>query len=320
MTLADAWNAYMSLLHDRAPATAASIRPPRAIADRTAAEAATTPWTAELREFFALHDGQNDSNGPDDYVGTVFPDLTLMSLEEVLYKHKLCRENLHPIDDLGDDWPEVVRTQSAGETAEMFLDFYVPFAEDGAGDFFYVDTRPGDLQGCVRYFAAEAADQGQAAYDSLTDYLTAVRVAVEKGSDLYGLVPTVRDGALIWEFQLPERHDPVPNLVNAVLNLPFTPIDFLPSQVSDADDLIDLNVVKRKVMDTARSMHPGAIVDDAQTVYQRVPRQRGANMNWWVRINGAEAVYTTFVTGDADEVIVVETPLGGYEIMIGEQQ
>ena len=73
-------------------------------------------------------------------------------------------------------------------------------------------------------------------------------------------------------------------------------------------------------MDTARSMHPGAIVDDAQTVYQRVPRQRGANMNWWVRINGAEAVYTTFVTGDADEVIVVETPLGGYEIMIGEQQ
>jgi len=46
-----------------------------------------------------------------------------------------------PIDYLGPDWPATVRAQHAGDMAEMFVPEYIPFAQDGAGDFLYVDTR-----------------------------------------------------------------------------------------------------------------------------------------------------------------------------------
>lgn len=159
MTLTEVWTLYMAMLRERAPVTAASIRPPRAPGEREAAERATTPWPDELREFYGLHDGQSETYG-EQYVpvGSVLPDFTLSSLDQVVDRHRFSLESPHEIDDLGPDWPAIVAVQEAGETAEMFVPAYVPFAEDGAGGTLYVDTRAGAREGCIRMFTYDGAD------------------------------------------------------------------------------------------------------------------------------------------------------------------
>jgi cell wall assembly regulator SMI1 len=314
VNLTAVWTAYMATLRERAPITAASIRPPRTAGERESAEHATTPWTDELREFYGLHDGQHVPLG-EDYVpvGSVLPDATLLSLDEVLARHTFSLENPHPIDDLGDDWPDVVRAQGAGETAEMFLSAYVPFAEDGAGGTTYVDTRPGSRRGCIRNFSYDSADQGAPWFDSLTEYIAAIHRSVETGSALGEMTPAFEDGLLEWhdlELELDERPR-VPAPTPAIVRLPFALIDFRPSQLSDDDDLIDLDHVRRTVIETARRLHPQAVVEDARAVYRQVPRLRGANMNWWVWTDGAEVIFTAIVTGEDHDVIVLELPSGG---------
>lgn len=200
----------------------------------------------------------------------------------------------------------------------MFLPEYVPIAKDGAGGLCYVDTRRGPKQGCIRFFFAEAADEGGPAYDSLADYLDALRTSVDSETEFDGLIPTFVDDALVWEL---DRSDwpsapPLPNPV--VLRLPFEPVEFRPSQWTAEDDVIDLDVVRQTVIDTARALYPGTIGDDARAVYRYVPRLRGANMNWWVSTVAGEKVFTAFVTGVGNEVIVVEASAGGYTIEVQE--
>ncbi|QIH99237.1 SMI1/KNR4 family protein [Rhodococcoides fascians A21d2] len=313
MNLTEVWTAYMAILRERAPVTAASIRPPRAAGERESAESATTPWTEELREFYGLHDGQHetygDENGP---VGSVLPDYTLSSLDQVVGRHRFSLENLHPIDDLGADWPAVVRAQEAGETAEMFLPAYVPFAEDGAGGTTYVDTRAGTRSGCVRNFSYDSADQGAPWFDSLTDYIAVLLRSVETGSAVYdNVAPSFVDGVLEWGDPAFSEGSMAYAATLPIVRIPFALIDFRPSQLSDDDDLLDLDHVRRTVVDTARRLHPGAFVGDARAVYRQVPRVRGANMNWWVSVDGAETVLTAIVTGEEHDVIVLELPSGG---------
>lgn len=320
MTLTEVWTAYMAALQERAPVTAASIRAPRALGEREAAERATTPWPDELREFYGLHDGQHVPSGTDHVpVGSVLPDSNLLSLDEVLARHTFSLENPHPIDDLGDDWPDLVRAQQAGETAEMFVPAYVPFAEDGAGGTTYVDTRPGLRRGCIRNFSYDSADQGAPWFDSLTEYIAALYRSVESGSPIYDdVVPTFVDGVLEWRD--PEFSDG--SMAHAatlpVIRIPFALFDFRPSQLSDDDDLIDLDHVRRTVIETARRLHPYSVVEDARAVYRQVPRVRGANMNWWVSIDGAETVFTAVVTGEGHDVLVLELPSGGC-VLEGDQ-
>ncbi|WP_165839627.1 SMI1/KNR4 family protein [Rhodococcus sp. Eu-32] len=180
-----------------APVTAASIAPPPSREARQEAEQATTLWTEELHEFFSLQGGQVFPVRSDQWVGTVLPDRGLLTLEGLIYRHRAAREMRANTDDLGPEWPEVVHTQEAGGTAETFLDAYVPFAEDGAGDFEYIDTRPGKHHGCVRYFMA--IDGGGPIFDSLASYVAAVHHSVESPYDYNGLIPTRIDGALLWE-------------------------------------------------------------------------------------------------------------------------
>jgi cell wall assembly regulator SMI1 len=328
VTLVEVWSAYMTLLRDRFPATAESVRPPRPEDERRELERATTPWPDELREFFTLHSGQHVPAGTGKYVGTLLPDYALLTFEEIVRQHEFQLAHPFPIDDLGDEWPAEVATQQAGETAFMFLPAYVPIAEDGAGGFCYVDTRSGPLQGCVRFFGNDSADEGGPAYESLADYFDRVRSSVEAGTEHDGVVPTLEQGALIWEVDFSDRPTAPPVPPPTVLRLPFAPIDFRPSQWTDEDDIVDLDAVRLAVMNAARDLYPGSVVEYARAVYQRVPRLRGANMNWWVGMSGTgslppfgnERVFTAFVTGVGDEVIVVEATPGGYTIEIAEER
>jgi hypothetical protein len=311
VNLTAVWTAYVATLRERAPTTAASIRPPRTAGERESAERATTPWTEELREFYELHDGQHVPQG-EDYVpvGSVLPDANLLSLDEVVRQHRNNLANRHRIDYLGDDWPAVVRAQDAGETAEMFLPAYVPFAE-GIFGLTYTDTRPGRRRGCVRMFSAEAADGGAPWFDSVTEHIAAVHRSVEAGSALGEMTPAFEDGVLEWRDPEFSDESMAHAAVLPVIRIPFALIDFRPSQPSDDDDLIDLDHVRRTVIETARRLHPQAVVEDARAVYRQVPRVRGANMNWWVSMDGAEVIFTAIVTGEDHNVIVLELPSGG---------
>ncbi|WP_024794174.1 SMI1/KNR4 family protein [Tomitella biformata] len=314
MTLTDAWLAYMEVLRDRAPVTAAALRPPRPLADREDAERATTGWTSELREFFALHDGQPDRDDHGSLLGTMLPDLRLLSIDEMVAQHIFSRENLHLAQDLRPDWPATVEAQVAGDEAAMFLDAYVPFAEDGAGDFRYVDTRRGEHRGCVRYFAADGADDGGPIFASLADYIDSVRRSVESGAEHSYLTPTLNDGALIWKVDYSDDPAP-PSPAPTLLSLPFPLRDFQPSQVGDAE-LVDLDVIRRTVLTAAQSLHPGAVVRGGETVFRQVPRRRGVSMNSCVWIDEVPTFYLTIVTGDGNEVLVYEMPPGGFEFAV----
>lgn len=277
MTLAEAWTAYMSVLRVQAPVTAASVRPPLSPANRQDAEHATTPWTEELREFFSLHDGQNPPDDAHRFQGTALPNLTLLSLDAVVATHKFCRESLHDTEDVGPDWATVSREQPAGEAAYMFLDAYVPFAEDSAGGYLCVDTRSGEHHGCVRSFSSDAADEGGPLFASMADYIDSVRRSVESGAEHSFLKPTFDEGTLVWEVDFSDSPINEPQPEPELLRLPFELVDFQPSQVGPEDDLIDLDAVRQTVLDTARSLHPGSVVEGGRTVFPRVPRQRGGD-------------------------------------------
>ncbi|MET4612472.1 cell wall assembly regulator SMI1 [Rhodococcus sp. PvR044] len=316
MTLTEAWLAYMAVLRERAPVTAAAVRPPRSAADRWEAERATTPWTDELREFFSLHDGQGESSD-GTATGTVLAELTMLSLDEVVAEHEFCRETLHDTEDLGPDWADIARKQPAGTVAEMFLDAYVPFAKDGGGDYLCVDTRPGEQHGCVRPFGWEGADQGVPSFASLADYIDSLCRIVESGAGHPYLIPTIENGALIWEIDTSDVPPQEPRPDPTVMRLPFEITDFRPSQIGPDDDLVDLEVVRQTVLDTARSQYPGSVVDGGQTVFQRVPRLRGVTMNSFVSVDGETKFYLTVVTGVGNEVIVHEVPPGGFMFALG---
>lgn len=319
MTLTEAWMAYMSVLRGHAPVTAASVRPALSPALRLDAERATAPWTEELREFFSLHDGQSPPDETHPFPGTALPNLTLLSLDEVVATHKFCRESLHDTDDLGPDWATDSREQPAGEVAYMFLDAYVPFAEDSAGGYLCVDTRSGEHHGCVRSFSSEAADEGGPLFASMADYIDSVRRSVESGDEHSFLKPTFEEGTLVWKVDFSDSpiHEPQPEPEPELLRLPFALADFQPSQVGPDDDLIDLDVVRQTVLDTARSLHPDAVVEGGRTVFPRVPRRRGVTMNSFVSVDGEPKPYLTIVTGVGNEVLVHEVPPDGFTFTLG---
>ncbi|MBS3694103.1 hypothetical protein [Rhodococcus qingshengii] len=82
------------------------------------------------------------------------------------------------------------------------------------------------------------------------------------------------------------------------------------------DDLVDLDVVRAVVLDTARSLHPGAQVQGGEVVFRRVPRQRGVTMNSVVLVDGEPKFFLTIVAGVGNEVLVHELPPGGFTFVV----
>ncbi|MDZ7910238.1 MAG: SMI1/KNR4 family protein [Rhodococcus sp. (in: high G+C Gram-positive bacteria)] len=199
MTLRRVWSSYMQVLRARAPLTSASVRPPRSETELLEAERATAPWTDELRELFAVQDGQDATYAGRVDPGELLPELRLLPLDEVVALHRYWIRHPHRIDYLGPDWPSKVRAQSAGESAAMYVPEYIPFAEGLAGSFAYIDTRRGPHSGCVRFFTAEGADDGSLWYESLTDFVQQVSDSVDTDTPHGELIPTITDGTLLWE-------------------------------------------------------------------------------------------------------------------------
>lgn len=110
-----------------------------------------------LREFYSLHDGQEQPTGGGDLIGSLFPNFGLPGLDELVANHKYCRDpdnlhddNLHDTEYLGDDWGKIARQQQAGEVVD--------------------DCDPVSA--------------------SLTDFVNSVRFSIESGTKHSGLLPT----------------------------------------------------------------------------------------------------------------------------------
>lgn len=315
MTLSQVWLQYLSMLEQSAGRTAAALRSPRPDPDRQNAERSTAPWTDELREFYTLHDGQERTTSAQSDVGTALPELWLLGVDEVVHEHHRCRQSLHYTDYLGSDWPSIAASQPAGTEVDMFLDAYIPFATTGEGDYLFIDTRPGEHHGCVREYSLEFADIGGPLFPSLTTYLEWLHCTAESGLKGSTPAPRIDENALLWTTPArPPTTAPV-TPARMPLYIPFDLIEFLPSEVGPDDDVIDLDVVTQTVLDTARSLHPGAAVTGGQTVYPRVPRRQGINMNCFTSVDGEQVVYFTVVTGVGNEVLVFEHPPEGFELV-----
>ena len=240
------------------------------------------------------------------------PGLRSAWSDEVVAEHRYSREHLHDTEDLGDDWGTIARQQPAGEIAHMFVSEYIPFAVHGCGDLLCVDIRDGRRQGCVREFGAEGADESEPESASLADYIDSVRISVESGIEHSGLLPIVEDGALMWDFDLGDDTVQVPAPEPKVMiRLPFALTHFQSSQIGPDDDLIDLDAVRQAVLDTAQSLHPGAVIEGGESVFRRAPRQQGLAISWLVGIDSQAATFVSVVTGIGDEVIVHEMPEDG---------
>lgn len=87
--------------------------------------------------------------------------------------------------------------------AGVFLPQFVPIADRDATTLF-IDTRAGDLFGCVTEYVDESADDGGPLWGSLTAMLTDLADSLEAGTVFLRYQPAVVTGELIWE----RAHDP----------------------------------------------------------------------------------------------------------------
>ncbi|OYD60777.1 hypothetical protein [Rhodococcus sp. OK302] len=65
------------------------------------------------------------------------------------------------------------------------------------------------------------------------------------------------------------------------------------------------------MIDTARSLHPGSVIEGGESVFRRVPRQQGVAISWFLGIDRQAVTFVSVVTGIGNEVIVHELPEGG---------
>lgn len=76
-------------------------------------------------------------------------------------------------------------------------------------------------------------------------------IRFESGTEYSGLLPTFEEGALIWDVDYSDSPPLVPPPKPTVIRIPFALTSFLPSQIGPEDDLIDLDVVRQAIIDTA---------------------------------------------------------------------
>jgi len=108
---------------------------------------------------------------------------------------------------------EVVQ-EPAGSSSGIFLGKFVPIAEDGMGDYVFLDERPGPRSGCVREWDVDEGSRLPPLWPSLDIMLTDIAHSLETGEPVLReyadaakakflkvsvYLPEVRDGVLSWQ-------------------------------------------------------------------------------------------------------------------------
>ncbi|MGS2806281.1 hypothetical protein [Nocardia sp. MW-W600-9] len=93
--------------------------------------------------------------------------------------------------------PVVFSADPAGTPCELFLPSYLPIA-DRDGSTLFVDTRVGELSGCVGEYSATGAAE-RVLWNSLSEMFEALAESLDNGTPFLGATPLLRGGALVWE-------------------------------------------------------------------------------------------------------------------------
>ncbi|OZF44459.1 hypothetical protein [Rhodococcus sp. 14-1411-2a] len=150
-------------------------------------------WPDELVEFLEL------------YSGAPYRLLPLNALLTVEQIHGARRSMSKVWAGLAAEDPEMVdasaSAQPAGTPAYAFIQQYIPFAGLD-GYFWFVDTRPGPMHGCVAEYSRESNDEAGPKWVSISSMLTdlADSLAGQTVFDRMWL-PSVTDGELDWQIR-----------------------------------------------------------------------------------------------------------------------
>lgn len=186
----------MDLLAEVAPLTRAEVRPAAPSTDRLRTELGLTP-TAELDEWFSLHDGAGD-----EWHARLLPINFLLSVAKAIKRTKTTREIFSQFTDHRDEAVEAEQSD-AGTVAGTWLLQYVYVGDDTCGGGLFVDIRSGPLQGCVREW-----DKTEWDYDyghgpvaaNLAALITMVSASVRTGAPIAQMPyrAVTQDGRLEW--------------------------------------------------------------------------------------------------------------------------
>ncbi|MFG1792183.1 hypothetical protein [Nocardia sp. NPDC049149] len=133
----------------------------------------------------------------------ILPAHDLLSLDDSNYIRQLWLDiatdlrQRHP--EMASDFdPEALGAMPAGTPAGIFLPQFVPIA-DRDGATLVIDTRTGDLHGCIIEYTAEGSDDEGPLWISLAAMLTNLADSLETGTGFLRDRPSVVTGKLTWE-------------------------------------------------------------------------------------------------------------------------
>ncbi|WP_146187630.1 SMI1/KNR4 family protein [Arthrobacter sp. HMWF013] len=99
--------------------------------------------------------------------------------------------------------PAKAEADDAGTRASFFISPFLPIAEDGSGDFLFVDLRGGRQHGCVGEYFKGDADWRPAIWPSVEALLEDILSSLESGRPVFSSRPSVVNGSLTWEYAQP---------------------------------------------------------------------------------------------------------------------
>ena len=190
-SVTEQWARITAWLHSHhSPVTIVGATPAQ-IAD--AAEATGTTFPPELVEFYEQINGF-----PPEELLRLLPGRDLFDLEWVVREREMELDVYAETNEIEEYEPPEGTT--AGTAVFTYMPEFIPFAGLD-GYLLFVDTRPGDLYGCVTEFDKVDADDAGPRWVSLSAMLTDLADSLETGStfDKYWK-PTVVDGQLDWTY------------------------------------------------------------------------------------------------------------------------
>lgn len=151
-------------------------------------------WPSELVELFRCVDGL-----PREPWMALFPQHELFGLDAMLDERALMTDIWQSGDAQND--PTRVVEGTAGKAAWTFLDEFIPIAGLD-GNFLFVDTRPGELYGCVTIFDKVDSDGGGPQWISISALLANLAESLETGAPFAGgWRHEIVEGRLQWEYR-----------------------------------------------------------------------------------------------------------------------
>lgn len=190
-SVAEQWVRIAAWLHSHLSPVTIACATPAQIAD--AAESTGTTWPPELIEFYEQINGF-----PSEEFVRLLPGHELFDLERVVQEREMELDVYAETNEIEEYEPPEGTT--AGTAVFTYTPEFIPFAGLD-GHLLFVDTRPGDLYGCVTEFDKVNADDAGPRWVSLSAMLTDLADSLETSSkfDKYWK-PTVVDGQLDWKY------------------------------------------------------------------------------------------------------------------------